>query len=107
MSQSPASSSRTPATTTPSSNFEAIFAKALEAYKTTTDQDLATHPLASQLEACHSPAAILTILQDQVHKFEQSRSADERLQQWLDPTINVIYAFSETLGQGNGLVHIS
>ncbi|KAH9023811.1 hypothetical protein EDB84DRAFT_1440875 [Lactarius hengduanensis] len=81
-----------------------IFEKALNVYKIKTKQDLATHPLASQLKACNSPAAILTILQDQVHQFEQSRSADERLQRWLNPTINVLYAFSATLGEGVGLV---
>ena len=106
MSQLPASSSKTPATTTSPSNFKVIFGKALKSYKTKTNQDLAAHPLARQLQACDSPAAILTILQDQVHQFEQSRSADERLRRWLNPTISVIYAFSETLGQGVGLVHI-
>jgi hypothetical protein len=106
MSQSPVSSSKTPEATTTSSNFKVIFAKALNAYKTKTNQDLTAHPLASELQACNSPAAIVTILQDQVHQFEQSRSADERLRRWLNPTINVLYAFSETLGRGVGLVHI-
>ncbi|KAH9173158.1 hypothetical protein EDB89DRAFT_2242373 [Lactarius sanguifluus] len=103
MSQSPASNSKNPATTS-SSNFTVIFGKALNVYKIKTKQDLATHPLASRLKACNSPAAILTILQDQVHQFEQSRTADERLRQWLNPTINVLYAFSATLGEGVGLV---
>jgi fungal STAND N-terminal Goodbye domain len=106
MSQSPTSSSKNPATTTSSSNFKVVFDNALKAYKRKTKQDLITHPLASQLEECDSPADILTILQDQVHQFEQSRSGDERLRRWLDPTINVLHAFSETLGQGVGLVHI-
>jgi hypothetical protein len=105
MSQSPASSSKTPATTASSSNFDVIFDKALKAYKTKTKQDLITHPLASQLQACHSPATILTVLQGQVRQFENSRGDDERLWRWLNPTINVLYAFSATLGQGVGLVH--
>jgi len=107
--QSPTSSSmsKNPATTASSSNFTIIFEKALNAYQTKTKQDLITHPLASQLQACDSPAAILTILQDQVHRFEQSRSGDERLRRWLNPTINVLYAFSATLGEGIGLVHIN
>ncbi|KAH9022031.1 hypothetical protein EDB84DRAFT_1678531 [Lactarius hengduanensis] len=54
--------------------------------------------------SCDTPAAILIILQEQVDRFEQSRSADERLHKWLDPTINVLYAFSQTLGEGIGLV---
>ena len=104
MSQSPASSSNLASS---SSDFNTIFDKALRAYKIKTKQDLVTHPLASQLQACNSPAAVLTIIQDQVQQFEQSRSGDERLRRWLKPTINVLYTFSATLGQGVGLVHIN
>ena len=102
------SSTKTPPTTVSSSNFNVVFEKALKAYKTKTKQDLTTHPLASQFQACNSPADILTVLQDQVNQFEHSRSADERLRRWLNPTVNVLYAFSATLGQGVSLVlHIS
>ena len=104
MSQSPASTSKTTAS---SSNFNFIFEKALHAYKTKTKQDLIAHPLATQLRACNSPAAILTALQDQVHQFEQSRSADERLRRWLDPTINVLYTFSGILSQGTSMVRVN
>ncbi|SRR6266702_1976114 len=102
MSQSPASSSMST-----SSNFNVIIEKALKAYQKTTKQDLTVHPLASQLRACDSPAAILTILQGQVDQFIQSRSGDERLKNWLNPTISVLYAFSTTLGEGVGLVNVS
>ena len=107
MSLSPASSSKPPVATAPSSNFNVIFDKALKAYKIKTKQDLAAHPLAKQLHLCDSPEAILTILQDQVHYFEQSRSGDERLRRWLGPTINVLYAFSEVAGLGVGVVRVS
>ncbi|KAH9046347.1 hypothetical protein EDB83DRAFT_2317680 [Lactarius deliciosus] len=100
----PSSSSKTPATTPSTSNFKVIFEKALKEYNKKTKQDLTAHPLATRLQACDSPAAILTILQEQVDQFKQSRSADERLHKWLDPTINVLYAFSQTLGEGVGLV---
>ncbi len=83
-----------------SSNFNVIFEKALKAYQKRTKQDLTVHPLASQLQSCDSPAAILTILQGQVDQFIQSRSGDERLRSWLNPTISVLYAFSATLGEG-------
>ncbi|KAF8267785.1 hypothetical protein EI94DRAFT_1801193 [Lactarius quietus] len=104
MSQSPPSSFKSPATTASSTNFNVIFEKALKAYKAKTKQDLTTHPLASQLRACNSPTAILTILQDQVHQFKQSQSTDERLQRWLNPTINVLYAYSAILSRRVGLV---
>ncbi|KAH9066177.1 hypothetical protein EDB87DRAFT_692637 [Lactarius vividus] len=89
---------------TPSYNFRVIFDAALNAYKKQTKQDLATHPLAAQLQACNSPRAILNVLQGQVDQFNISRSGDERLKKWLNPTVNVLYAFSEVLGEGIGLV---
>ena len=109
MSQPPApsSSSKPPTSTVPTSNFNLIFEKALKAYKNKTRQRLTTHPLAAQLDKCDSHAAVLAILQDQVDQFNQSRSSDERLQRWLSPTINVLLAFTETLGEGISLVNIA
>ena len=99
MSQAPSTS-----TSTPSPNFQSIFHAALKAYEKKTKKDLLAHPLAAQLQACSSPSDILAVLQDKVNEFDQSRSADERLSQWLNPTINVLYSFSATIGAGVGLV---
>jgi len=71
-----AQNSQTPPTD--SDNFKVIFEAALEAYKKKTKQSLEGHALLTQLESCNSPTAIL------------------------DPTINVLYAFSATLGDGVG-----
>lgn len=49
-----------------SSNFELIINNALKAYERRTKEDLHTHPLALQLKACKSPAAILTVLPAEV-----------------------------------------
>jgi hypothetical protein len=86
------------------SNFQSIFNAALKAYAKKTKTDLLTHPFAAQLKACNSSSDILAVLQDKVNEFDQSRSADERLSQWLNPTINVLYSFSATIGAGVGLV---
>ena len=108
MSQPPASSSMpTPPARASFSNFKVIFENAFKAYQRKAKQDLTVIPLFSQLQACDSPAAILTILQDQVDQFIQSRSGDERLKRWLGPSINVLYAYSETLGAGVGLVRVN
>jgi hypothetical protein len=96
--------SKAPSTSTSTSNFQSIFNAALKVYKKKTKKDLLAHPLAAQLQACKSPGDILAVLQDKVKEFDESRSADERLSRWLNPTINVLYAFSATLGQGVGLV---
>jgi len=79
-----------------SSNFQLIFDNALEAYKKRTKKDLLTHPLAAQLQDCRCPSSILDVLHQQVEELNQSRN--ERWTMWLDPTVNVLYAFSETLG---------
>lgn len=96
--------SQCPVSSTSPSNFESIFRNAFKAYKSRTGQDITSHPLATWLKTCDSPDAILAVLRAQVQEFEQSRRDDERLTKWLDPTINVLYAFSATLGEGVGLV---
>ena len=73
-------------------------------YKKHTKKDLCTHPLAAQLQTCESPASILAVLQQQIQHLDQSRSTDERWTKWLDPTVNVLYAFSDILGAGVSLV---
>ncbi|KAI9441066.1 hypothetical protein BJY52DRAFT_1320872, partial [Lactarius psammicola] len=87
-----------------SSNFETIFKNAFNAYKKRTGQDITSHPLAAWLNTCNSPDAILAVLRAQVQEFDQSRRDDERLTKWLNPTVNVLYALSATLGEGVGLV---
>jgi hypothetical protein len=89
--------------TASSHNFQLIFNNALKAYKKRTKNNLLAHPLASQLQACDSPGAILAVLQQQVQGLDQSRT-DDRWTKWLDPTVNVLFAFSSTLGAGVGLV---
>jgi hypothetical protein len=88
------------------SNFQLIFDNALEAYKKRTGKDLLEHPLADRLQACDSPNSILTVLQEQVQELNESQCCKERLTKWLEPTVNVLYAFSGTLGEGVGLVSI-
>jgi len=89
-----------------SSNFRLIFNNALKVYEKHTKKDILAHPFAAQLQACDSPTAILTMLQQQVQEFDQSRSNNEALSKWLDPTVNVLYALSGTLGEGVGLVRL-
>ncbi|KAN0128638.1 hypothetical protein V8E53_013557 [Lactarius tabidus] len=103
MSQVPSTSASTSGSAS-SSNFQSIFNAALKAYEKKTKKDLLSHPLAAQLKACDSPNDILAVLQEKVNELDQSRSADERLSQWLNPTINVLYSFSATIGTGVGLV---
>jgi hypothetical protein len=95
----------TPTASSSSSNFHLAFNAALEAYEKATKNNLRTHPIATKLQSCDSTAAILSVLQDLVQQFEQARNRDENLRKWLEPTVNVLLAFSATLGDGFGLVN--
>ena len=88
------------------SNFQSIFSTALKAYERRTKTDILAHPLASQLQACTSPGSILAVLQGQANDLAQAQGGDERLTKWLNPTVNVLLAFSNTLGSGISLVRL-
>ena len=81
-----------------------MFNSALEAYEKATKNKLLTHPLAAQLQSCDSPNAILSVLKNLIQQSDQRSSSDERLRNWLDPTVSVLYTFSATIGGGVGLV---
>jgi hypothetical protein len=95
-----------PAASSSSSNFQSIFNAALKEYERKTKNDLLAHPLAAQLQNCYSTTAIISVLHNQVQQFDHRRSSDERLTKWLNPTVNVLFAFSATLGEGVGLVNL-
>ena len=95
-----------PSTSTLQSNFASVFNASLESYKRKTKKDLAEHPLLPSLQSCNSPDAILSVLRDQVPAFNQSQNGNDGLTKWITPTVNVLYPFSKTIGQGIGLVNI-
>ena len=82
------------ASSSSSSNFQALFNNALDTYKERTKKDLRDHPLAKQLQDCKSPDTVLVVLKQQL---DHSRG-DERWTKWLDPTIHVLLTFSQTVG---------
>jgi len=88
------------------SNYQAIFDKSLEAYKKKTGNDLTKDPLLHRLEYCNSPDAVLTILRAQILEPGQPQSSRSRLTIWLDPTVNVLIAFSTTVGALVGQVSL-
>jgi hypothetical protein len=89
-----------------SSNFQPIFDKALKEYRKKTGKELDTHPLAEEIKSCDSPEAILTVLQGKANELNDSQSSDERLTKWLTPTVNVLNALSNTVGEGVSTVSI-
>jgi hypothetical protein len=90
--------SAVPSTSTSHTNFASILSAALEKYNRKTKQDLANHPLLPSFQSCNSPEAILTVLREQTPEFNQSQNGDDRLTNWVAPTVNVLYSFFATLG---------
>ena len=72
-----------------------------------TGKDIAAHPLATELQSCDSPDAILAVLQRQITTPGQPQNSDETFAKYLIPTVNILYTISNTLGEGVGLVIIT
>ena len=87
-------------------NYQAIFDGALEAYKKETGKDLTLDLLLRSIENCNSSDAVLAILRAQILEPGQSQSSHNRLTTWLDPTVNVLSAFSATIGGLVGVVSL-
>ena len=86
--------------------FQSVFNTALEAYENKTKNKLLTHPLATQLQSCNSPAAVLSMLQELIQQFDQCHRNDETLRSWLNPTVDVLLSFSALINEGVGLVSL-
>ena len=84
--------------------YQTIFDSALNSYEKKTGKALSSNQLRHKLEMCHSPNDIVITLGEQIPGFHQSRSSDEPLTKWLDPTVDVINAFSATISRAVGLV---
>ena len=96
-----------PSSSTSHSNLDSIFNAALKTYKKKTGKNITSHPLATELQSCDSPDAILAVLRNQMPTLDQSQSGDETFANCLIPTVNALYNLSDTLGEGVGLVIIT
>ena len=97
--------SQAASTSTASSRFQTIFDEALKLYQKQTKKNLSAHPLASQLQSCDSTSAIIVVLRDQIREFDKAHS--DRLTKWLNPTVNVLCAFSAAVSGGVSLVSLA
>ena len=78
--------------------------RALHEYKNKTGEELLDRPLATEVRRCDSVDAIKAIFQGQAKAFQQFRDGDHRLMKWIDPVVDVLYTFSDTLGGVAGMV---
>ncbi|KAI0282900.1 hypothetical protein BC826DRAFT_1179831, partial [Russula brevipes] len=90
--------SQNPPEPTSNSTYDLVFENALKAYKKKTGKDLASDPLLQRLETCNSPDVVLGALREKIPYFDQPGTRNGRFMDWLDPTVNVLLNFSETIG---------
>jgi hypothetical protein len=80
------------------SNLCSILDGASAQYKELTGRDLATDPLAANFDNWDSVDAVLELFQDQARKFNEVRRGNEKLMEWLRPTVQVMVSVSASLG---------
>lgn len=74
-------------------------------YKKRTRKDILLHPLATKLQTCDSPSAVISVLQEQTQVIDQSGSGSETLTKYITPTVNVLSALSSSVQEGISLVN--
>ena len=77
-----------------SPRFQALFESALQAYEKKTGITLAQHPLAKQLETCHSIEDTTALLQRQVEAVNDSQ-ANDRIMKAIKTTVSGLTSLSD------------
>ena len=98
MSSSTAAQTPSTSLSTSPSDLNSILHAALSEYKEKTGGGLLEHPFAKEVKECDSIGAISAILQGQAREFRQFKDGDQRLMKWIDPMVDTLSTFSETLG---------
>jgi hypothetical protein len=93
------------------SRFQDLVDAALRQYSQKTGKDIVTDPLTARLLPCDSSDAVLGILQEQAHAFNQYRNGDWKIQlmRRLKPTVDILLGLSTSgvFGEGIGLVRLT
>src|SRR5260370_8145567 len=88
------------------SPFQDLVDAALRQYSQKTGKDIATDPVTARLILCDSSDAVLGILQEQAHAFNQYRNGDWKIQlmRRLKPTVDILLRLSTSGVFGGGIV---
>ena len=88
-----------------STRFHSLFESALTEYEKKTGMTLAEHPLAIQLQSCHSIESTTALLQGQAQAFSKFRGRDRAIKS-INNTLSILTTLSDTatLGDSIGLV---
>jgi len=79
-----------------STRFHALFESAFQAYKEKTGITLAEHPLAIQVQSCHSVESMTAIVQDQASAFNEFRGKN-RLMKLVTKTLLILTILSAAI----------
>jgi hypothetical protein len=90
-------------TTASLSNFQ-LLTKALGDYVKQTGIDLTKNSFADKLQLADSPDDILQLLEEQAKAFQKYRDGNRKLKNSLHLAVQVLHAFSGTLGEAVSLV---
>ena len=87
------------------SHLQVLFEAALQDYQNQTGVALATHPLAEQLQNCHSVESVTAVLREQTQAFSEFHEKDKVLKP-LKKAVSVLHKLSATanFGMDIGLV---
>jgi hypothetical protein len=77
-----------------SSRFQVLFESALQDYEKQTGTVLAKHPLAEQLENCHTVESVAAVLREQAQASSEFRGGDGRLMRSLNRIVSVLHTLS-------------
>jgi len=86
-----------------------LFDTALQSYEKHTGLNLIDHPLARQLDDCHTVDSVMEILQHQAWALTGFREDDGKIMKSLKRVVHVLHALSTstTLGEDTGLVRLT
>jgi hypothetical protein len=88
-----------------SARFQALFESALQAYERKTGVTLSQHPLALDLQNCHTVDGITILLQGRAQAFTDFRARD-RIMRSIETIVSILAPLSDaaSLADGFGLV---
>jgi hypothetical protein len=89
-----------------SARFQVIFESALQAYEKKTGVKLAEHPLAIQLQTCHSIDDVTTLLQGRAQAFNDFQGSD-RIFKSIKTTVSILTPLSDALSLAGAIGLVS
>jgi hypothetical protein len=85
-----------------SGRLRGLFDAALQHYEKTTNIVLAKHPLAEQLQNCHSVESTTTFLQDKAREIGDFRGSD-RIMMSIKNTASILFMLSANAALGDAM----